>query len=142
MTIVSKDNCQYALKIRATNWEFFEYHDRTGWQTCSAAAAKRSWKYVVGVRDGAGQYLYVDGVRVADSVNTFLGSNELRSTVADVAIGKMPGKQYPSLPTEGPGYYFNGTIDEVRISSVALSAGWTKLCFMNQKAQDALVVFP
>jgi hypothetical protein len=141
MTIVSKDNCQYALKTRSTNWQFFEYHNNVGWQGTFAPAQKRSWKYVVGVREGSRQYMYVDGVCVADSVNTFLGSTEPRSTAADVAIGKMPGKQYPSLPTDGPGYYFNGKIDEVRISSVALSANWIKLCFMNQRAENALAVF-
>ena len=36
---------------------------------------------------------------------------------------------------------FNGLIDEVRVSSIAHSEDWVKLCFMNQKADDALVEF-
>jgi hypothetical protein len=37
--------------------------------------------------------------------------------------------------------YFNGRIDEVRVSSLALTADWIKLCYMNQKENDFLVVF-
>jgi hypothetical protein len=37
--------------------------------------------------------------------------------------------------------YFNGIIDEVRISRVARSADWIKLCYQNQKAGQSLVVF-
>lgn len=36
---------------------------------------------------------------------------------------------------------FFGTIDEVRVCRVARSADWIKLCCMNQKEQDALVLF-
>jgi hypothetical protein len=141
MTIVSKDNCQYALKTRAANWAFFEYEDKTGWQSSFAPAIEKAWKYVVGVRDGNRQYLYVDGICITDSVNMLSVFTDPRSTAADVAIGKMPGKVYPSILTEGSGYYFNGKIDEVRISSLPLTANWIKLCFMNQKSSDALIVF-
>ncbi|HAJ78298.1 MAG TPA: hypothetical protein DCO75_00880, partial [Fibrobacteres bacterium] len=37
--------------------------------------------------------------------------------------------------------YFNGIIDEVRISRVARSADWIKLCYQNQKTGQSLVVF-
>jgi hypothetical protein len=40
-----------------------------------------------------------------------------------------------------PKYYFGGKIDEVRVSSTALSADWIKLCYMNQKESDMLVRF-
>jgi hypothetical protein len=39
------------------------------------------------------------------------------------------------------GYGFSGAIDEVRISNVPRSADWLKLCSMNQRAGDRLVVF-
>jgi hypothetical protein len=38
-------------------------------------------------------------------------------------------------------YFFNGIIDEVRVSSIDLSADWIKLCFMNQRPDDKLIVF-
>jgi hypothetical protein len=37
--------------------------------------------------------------------------------------------------------YFDGSIDETVVSYTARSADWIKLCYMNQKAQDALVKF-
>jgi hypothetical protein len=39
------------------------------------------------------------------------------------------------------GFGFSGRIDEVRVYSTSVSADYVKLCYMNQKAQDALVVF-
>jgi hypothetical protein len=36
-------------------------------------------------------------------------------------------------------YNFGGQIDEVRVSGIAESPDWVKLCFMNQKVPDALV---
>jgi hypothetical protein len=40
-----------------------------------------------------------------------------------------------------PDRFFNGKIDEVRIANVALNAHWIKLCYMNQRADDKLLVF-
>jgi hypothetical protein len=37
--------------------------------------------------------------------------------------------------------YFKGFLDEIQISDVARSSDWTQLCYMNQKQQDALVIF-
>jgi hypothetical protein len=139
MTIVSKDNCQYALKTRNSGWEFFEYANKAGWQGSFAPAARNAWKYVVGIRQGTRQYLYVDGQCVVDSVSSTRPFADPRSTIADVTIGKMPGKQNPSSATDGPGYYFKGIIDEVRISNVSQSADWIKLCYMSQKPTSALV---
>lgn len=34
---------------------------------------------------------------------------------------------------------FRGMIDEVRIANEAYGPDWIKLCYMNQKEQDALV---
>ena len=36
-------------------------------------------------------------------------------------------------------YNFSGRIDEVRVSNISRSSDWIKLCYMNQKQQDALV---
>jgi hypothetical protein len=141
MTIISKDNCQYALKTRTTNWSFDEFHNYSGWQATFAPATQRVWKYVAGVRQGTQQFLYVDGKCVVDSVSAFSPKNEPRTTIADVTIGKMPGKRWASLTSDGPGCFFNGTIDEVRIMTKATSVDYIKLCFMNQKSPDALVVF-
>ena len=38
-------------------------------------------------------------------------------------------------------WFFNGLIDEVRISSYAQSPDWIKLGYMNQRSDDMLVIF-
>jgi hypothetical protein len=38
-------------------------------------------------------------------------------------------------------WFFKGGIDEVRVMSVMPDADWIKLCYMNQKSEDLLVVF-
>jgi hypothetical protein len=89
---------------------------------------------VVGVKNGANQYLYVDGL-LADgtiTVNQATG----RDVSNDVTIGRI------SAGTTGTGNrFFNGKIDEVCMANVARSADWLRLCYMNQKPQDALVMF-
>jgi hypothetical protein len=37
--------------------------------------------------------------------------------------------------------FFNGVIDEATVAHDARSADWVKLCYMNQRAADALVKF-
>ena len=51
-------------------------------------------------------------------------------------IGKTP----PGTNNWSP-YFFKGMVDEVRISNIALSADWIKLCYMNQRIDDKLVIF-
>jgi hypothetical protein len=36
---------------------------------------------------------------------------------------------------------WNGSLDECSISSIARSADWVRLCFMNQRTDDRLLVF-
>ena len=110
--------------------------DAAGWATSMSPAVTATWKYVVGVCAGTRQYLYVDGICTADSVNFFETSARPRSSASDVTIGKTP----PGSNNWSP-YFFKGMIDEVRISNVALSADWIKLCYMNQRIDDKLVIF-
>jgi hypothetical protein len=61
---------------------------------------------------------------------------------ADIATGSGPltigAAPFTNTSTK---FYCNGEIDEARISSAARSADWIRLCYMNQKSPDALVVF-
>lgn len=131
--IVYKSNFQYGLQIRPENvWEFFTFVDGTGWEGSRSTATTDSWHFITGVRRGPEQYLYVDGACV-DSAKAVVTWNLSRVEDSTMEIGHCPdgGSE--------PDRYFSGSIDEVRISSTADSPDWIKLCYMNQKEQDALV---
>ena len=142
--IISKGNRQYFLKAIYSDsaggysWDFAEYEDRSGWQATSYSAQVKEWKYVVAVRNGARQYLYVDGVCVDSSI---AGTPDTlpRETGNDLTIGR-----YIQAVAEGDadGFcYFKGMMDEVRVCNVPRSSSWIRLCYLNQKAIDALIHF-
>lgn len=135
-TIVGKGAYQYNLEITEFNeWEFAEFKNMSGWDMTTAAASIRQWVYLTGVRKGANQYLYING-QCADSTIGPIANVLPRNTSADVTIGKIIWPANENTP-----YFYDGGIDEVRIANVAQSADWIKLCYMNQKTTDALVVF-
>jgi hypothetical protein len=138
--IAGKGHEQYFMKLYwgGQHWEFTEYHDKTGWQVSSYSPAQaKVWKYLVGVRQGTDQYLYLDGELVSSAYGT-AASSIARNTTDDFLIGKYQR----SADYTGEGFsWFDGAIDEVRISNVSRSADWIKLCYMNQKETDALVKF-
>jgi len=136
--IVSKGHEQYFLKLYwdGPHWEFTEYHDKSGWQVSSYSPAQaRAWKYLVGVREGINQYLYLDGELVTGNYGIAANATA-RNTGDDFSIGKyLRSAGYP-----GEGFsWFDGKIDEVRVSSKSLGSDWIKLCYMNQKQTDALL---
>ena len=75
------------------------------------------------------QTLYIDGEKCA--VSNDLNPIYYAGLGVDTYIG-IHGNGKTS-------YNFAGQIDEVRVSSIAESPDWVRLCYMNQKAQDALV---
>jgi hypothetical protein len=90
----------------------------------------QAWKYVVGVVNGANQYLYVDGV-LANTIITG-GQSTGRIVSNSVTIGKL---------SESATRFFNGKIDEVRMSNVVRSADWIKLCYENQRPGSGFITF-
>ena len=141
--IASKGDKQYNLQFKGAtkNWQFTEYQDTIGWDETVSGAAARSWVYLFGVRTNAKQYLYVNGV-CADSAiynlpfsasdTTYAERHGFRNTTCNFMIGKK---------VDYSAWFFKGLIDEVRVSSIARSPDWIKLCYMNQKNDDMLVVF-
>jgi hypothetical protein len=95
---------------------------------------KTGWHHIALTIDAINfvQVLYIDGIqsRRGTSKNSVI---DYTGVGRNTFIGKHGnGKNI---------YNFTGRIDEVRVSTTVLSADWMKLCYMNQKAQDALVVF-
>jgi len=130
-SIVSKGNHQYGFQISKDNvWHFFEYKNRAGWEYTNAPATIREWQFVTCIRQGTTQRMYLNG-EVADSVLKLKADTDLRITTDNVCIGKR---------TADSTQWFNGMIDELRIYSWPNSINWARLCYMNQKTDDALVV--
>jgi hypothetical protein len=139
--IAGKSNEQYFLGLKRANpdstmrWEFVEYRDKSGFQITQDFPSAKTWTYLVGVRKGTTQYLYVNGTLV-DSTIEFSPNSASRNTADDVTIGgflSVPVYSYEEKCS------FLGKIDEVRISNTANDGDWSRLCFMNQKEQDVLV---
>lgn len=146
--IAGKGELQYFIKSfdlalstpqHGHQWEFSEFHENNIWHAAAISPIPvKTWSYLVGIRDGSNQYLYVNGVMVMNGYKLFgTGKTETpRDTTDDFSIGAF---LHP-VSDWNQGYaYFNGNIDEVNVSSVPRSADWIKLCYMNQKRPDALV---
>jgi hypothetical protein len=141
--IVSKGNMQYFLwftpiHLSATLWEFAEYRNGSGWDLSVQPSNVRQWVLLTGVRDGPSQRLYVTG-EPADTLIDF-PFTAARNSSTDLIIGRFNDRM--ASPNDLEGYCpFRGSIDEVRISGTARSPGWIKLCYMNQRTDDRLVIF-
>jgi hypothetical protein len=145
--IAGKGHHQYYLQYKCfhdtvASWEFVEFQE--GWNyseyRTETSPQDKEWVYLTGIRDGERQYLYVNGELVADTA--LLNSEEVnRNTDENFTIGCH--LQYDLLPdiVPLPLTFFNGKIDEVRVMDVVPDANWIKLCYMNQKQEDALVEF-
>jgi hypothetical protein len=134
--IASKGWYQYFLEIGSNNtWEFNVLKGGVGWENSHSPATAKTWSYVVGIRSDTSQYLYVNGTCVDSIMKIGNGTTTLRHTTDNFKIGTHSGvvDPYP--------WFFKGKIDEVRVSSMVPKADWIKLCYMNQKSTDALVVF-
>jgi len=139
--VAGKNNEQYFLGLKRSQpdttmrWEFVEYHDKAGWQITQDFPSAKTWAYLVGIRKGTTQYLYVNGA-LADSTIEVTPNNASRNAGDDVTIGRFLSAPVFAYEGKCP---FLGKIDEVRISNVNYSADWIRLCYMNQKTSDALV---
>ena len=93
------------------------------------AANDNTWYYVAGTMDGAVMRLYVNGALTASANKTAV----YNSANAPFLIAKGDGAQA-----------FNGKIDEVRVSRVARSSDWIRLCYRNQAGFDTplLIQYP
>lgn len=145
--IAGKGFDQYALRIKTSPSVpsgLFALHEYVGAPIYGTEIrwtplVLRQWKYVVGIRDIAGSYLFIDGKCLDSTGTTVYGGGDPADTT-DFSIGRCATtfvsttNPYEHLP-------FCGMVDEVRIASVRSSADWIKLCYMNQKSVDRLIQF-
>jgi len=121
-------------------WEFTEYHGSNTWQAATyTPATEKEWINLVGIRDGSNQYLYVNGALAMEGYQVIgTGQDTIsRDTTEDFTLGAFLNP----VPDWNQGYaYFSGAIDEVDVSSLPRSADWIKLSYMNQRADDKLII--
>jgi hypothetical protein len=133
-TIVAKGDHTYRLhRDGLTNYAGFSFTTDTvnfSYKTLGGTTRinDKSWHLICGVFNGSVMRLYVDGVLESDST---VNQPCLKSS-DNLTIGNNQGQTLR---------YFGGAIDEVRVMNKALGADWVKLCYMNQKAIDRLILF-
>lgn len=113
----------------------FHINSDTTWDniTSDTYLQKTGWHYLTFAIDGVNhtQSLLIDGI--VYSYRTLQAPIYYSGMGTDTWIGRHGNKEL--------NWFFNGVIDEVRVSRVANSTDWSKLCYMNQKSNDALVSF-
>lgn len=139
--VVSKGIEQYYIRSTYSSdtpvWEFVEYNSTVGVVAPTSPVVPRKWVFLVGVRQGNKQYLYCNGEAV-DSI-TAAPPASTGSSLNDLFIGRF-SKGLP-VPANDGFSYFKGSIDEIRIMNIARNPDWIRLCYMNQRSDDRLVVF-
>lgn len=145
--IMSKGIEQYYLRstYNSTNtpsvvslWEFVEFNNTVNVNVPTFPAVSGKWVFLTGMRQGNRQLLYCNG-ELVDSVITSPPNGGFGTVLNDLYIGRF-AIGIPGATNEGY-CYFKGGIDEVRIMSTAKNADWIRLCYMNQRSDDRLVVF-
>ncbi|MBN1128802.1 MAG: DUF2341 domain-containing protein [Chitinispirillaceae bacterium] len=86
-----------------------------------------AWYYLTGTFDGERVRFYVNGTLATTS-------NAMAVNPASHGYDLLFGQSWNN-------YYVNGIMDEIRIERTARSADWIKLCALNQRSDDKLVVF-
>lgn len=101
-----------SLNSDASIWSW----GNNGFVQSSTVGQNTSWHHIAASYDGTTMKLYIDGTQV--------GSQAATVTVPDTSQALLIGSSYGStngMPANGQGY-FNGLIDEVRLSNIARSS--------------------
>jgi hypothetical protein len=132
--IVDKSNLQYGLEVYGPDnkWDFYQLNSARFWDGSRTPATAKKWVYLVGVRSGKEQCLYVNGSYAVGIFETTT-SPKARDEGGRVMIGM--------LSNDPETRFFKGKIDEVCLSNTARSADWIKLCYMNQNTDNRLITY-
>jgi hypothetical protein len=118
--IISKGDTQYVLKQHSSNgWEF----KSGGVFILNSSVVADTWYYLCGVNTGSLNQMYIDSV--------LQGSTSAVSSIADQVHPVWMGRDSQNT---GRSPYWQGTIDEVRISTSALSGDWIAAEYTNQSS--------
>ena len=90
-----------------------------------------SWTHLVGVYNGSTWNLYRNGV-IAPGSKADTGGSRISQSMWRIGAQSSSG----SISR-----YFNGSLDEIRISSVARTADWIRLNYENQRDNQLLVTY-
>jgi hypothetical protein len=115
-------NGEYMFEINGDGACTFTLYNN-GYQFTVASTGKvndNRWHMITAVRKGDNGYIYIDGVQDGS------GSGAVKDLVGTLAT-------FVGIDGRDSRYGFSGKMDEVRISNVAHSADWLKLCYKNQK---------
>ena len=139
--ILGKSDYTYSLQLNSgSNYEGCDFQSGQGWY-CAASDQPPTgqWIHYANVVNALAESLYVNGVLVSGSP-TLGSSGNARRADYNVFIGAMIAGTAPGTASAGTkSRYWNGSIDEVEMSSVARSSAWMALAFQNQQATQTLV---
>lgn len=121
--------------------------DNSGsWKNVQASTTVDSnWHYIAGTFSGTTGTIYLDGtsggtVTVTAGINwtDHTGASDYPNP-AQFFIGASKTNQLGSGATIPDAGFFDGIMDEVRVSSTARSADWIKTCYNNQNAPSTFI---
>jgi len=122
----SPANSGFTLARSNTNYYRFLVGNRTTMVIVNSNSTytDTGWHHIVGVVSSGTDYLYVDGVQ-----QTATGAN----AIADSGSFAFIGRQYSNYNQR----YWNGVIDEVRISNNVRPAAWISTEYNNQSSPSS-----
>lgn len=85
------------------------------------------WEHMALTWDGTNVVTYTNGIQEASNPQ---GTGTINSTTEPLLFGYIPGYQY-----------WDGSLDEIRISSIARSVDWIKASYVNQKNPQSYLNF-
>lgn len=100
--------------------------------TPNASWDAQKWYHIVFAYDGKTVQWFINGEPDGPEVS-FDYAFDTSNDKTEITIGRHNGMSVDGV--------FDGILDEIRIENVRRSAGWVKLSYMNQKADNPLVKF-
>jgi len=121
-------NRQYLLEIRTENdyGKLIVAGSNELVQTANDEIVTGTWQYLVGVADWDTLYMYH---------NTTTATGDTYTEIADI------GERVVEIGTVGGANYFDGNIDEIRISNITRNASWLETCYNNVENKTTFCSF-